>query len=706
MSRTVAVLSAVVVGVVAPLALLAPTSGATPRAAVAVVGDTDGDGFAEPADCGPLDPTVHPDAPDRPDLDFTDTDCDGIDGDRVGSVFVSLGGNDAAPGTAENPLRTVNAAVAAATTGSKDVLVAGGTYAESVNLADGIGVYGGYAPGTWQRSAAEPTTIQGAPAALAAGDVGVILQNLTLRGVQDGTGNVYALRAGPSGGPSQVLLDHVTVRANNAAAGATGGAGSTGLAGFGLPGGFGGAGACGAGPGAPGTGGGPAGTIGASGGNGLFSVPAAATWGRPVAGTGGQGTAGNGGRGGTGGSGAFGVFGSVLCGGLGGRGGSGGGGGFGGGGGQAGAGSFGVYALDSSIVAVASDLAAGNGGAGGPGGFGGNGGAGLAGLAGAFGSCDIFAICAGTGTAGLIGAPGGPGGRGGGGAGGPSAAVYQGGLTSGFTSQQATSTTPGTAGAGGAGGVGTGQSGAAAPVMRTSGAPTTSTYDFDGDGINDPADTCPADPAGTSGQAGCPTGPETTITSGPADGGFLLADRTSVGFGSSAATPSFTCSLDGGDGAGCTSPRSLTGLSGRTHVVRVWSRDGGGAADPSAAMRTFTVPRNNTALTHSRGWVRRTGSGYFLNSFSTTTRKGSSLSARVTDAQQLALVATRGRGFGKVNVMLGQTRLAQVNLAATRTRKKQLIAIPLAAPATGTVKVVVATAGKEVRIEGLGVATP
>lgn len=710
MARTIAAaLCTLVVGAVAPLAPTVPASGLAPPRAALVAADPDGDGHVEPADCGPLDPTVHPDAPDRPDLDFMDSNCDGIDGDAASAVFVSLGGNDAATGSAANPFRTVGKAVSVAGAAGKDVYVAGGTYAESVALADEVGIYGGYTPGSWMRSESEPTTIQGAPAALAEGDTGVVLQSLTLRGTRDGAGNSYGMRAVPGGGhASQVALERVDLTASDAGPGAGGSAGASGLSGTGGLGGAGGAGGCGAGvpgqPGAFGTGSGAPGASGAPGPHGVFVVPSGPTWVHPAAGPGGQGGSGLGGRGGTGGLGNS--YLSAICGGRGGAGGPGGGGGYGGSGGQAGGGSFGAYVFDSSLVALGSTIGSGNGGAGGAGGAGGGGGAGLPGMAGLPGECQSLftTVCAQPGAQGAAGAVGGQGGRGGGGAGGPSAAVYQGGPTSGFTNHAST-LTAGQGGAGGAGGAGSGQQGAAQPVLRTGTAPTTSTYDFDGDGVDDPVDDCPADPAGPSGRAGCPTGPETTITSGPADGGFLLADRASLGLGSSAASPTFTCSLDGWDGTDCTSPHDLTRLAGGTHVFRVWSRDGG-AADPTAATRAFTVPRNNTALSASRGWTRKTGSGYFLNSVSTATKKGSSLSTRVVDAQQLALVATRGRGFGKVDVMLGRTRLARIDLASTRTRKKQLVPVPVTGPLSGTVRLVVATSGKPVSIEGLGVATP
>ena len=187
--------------------------------------DWDGDGTANAADCRPLDPAVHPGAVDRPDLAFEDLNCDGVDGDLTKAVFVSLGGNDGAPGTLTNPKRTINAAVtaAAAATPKKDVYVAGGDYLESVALASGVGIFGGYEPITGKRSAAQVTTIKGAPAALAVGDSGVVLQLLTLQGLQDGAGNAYGLRAVSSGAtPSRIALTKVTAKADPAANGSGG----------------------------------------------------------------------------------------------------------------------------------------------------------------------------------------------------------------------------------------------------------------------------------------------------------------------------------------------------------------------------------------------------------------------------------------------------------------------------------------------------
>jgi hypothetical protein len=100
------------------------------------------------------------------------------------------------------------------------------------------------------------------------------------------------------------------------------------------------------------------------------------------------------------------------------------------------------------------------------------------------------------------------------------------------------------------------------------------------------------------------------------------------------------------------------------------------------------------------------GKGHFLDKYSTSTTKGASLSTTVSGARQIALVATKAPRQGKVSVYLGKRLLRTVSLSAARAQKRQLVAVATFPTATsGTVRVVVATAGKQVQVEGLGVAT-
>lgn len=91
---------------------------------------------------------------DLPDDSFSDTNCDGIDGDKGKAIFVAPTGSDAASGAFGDPVKTINKAVELASAVAKDVYVCNGTYAENVRLATATSIYGGYdCANGWKRVA-------------------------------------------------------------------------------------------------------------------------------------------------------------------------------------------------------------------------------------------------------------------------------------------------------------------------------------------------------------------------------------------------------------------------------------------------------------------------------------------------------------------------------------------------------------------------
>ena len=116
--------------------------------------DFDEDGFDSTIDCDDADAAVHPGAADLPDDLFADSNCDGIDGNEADAVFVASSGSDSATcGPMAEACSTIQWGVERATTiGAGNVYVAAGDYSESVMLADGVSIYGGYDAGTgWSR---------------------------------------------------------------------------------------------------------------------------------------------------------------------------------------------------------------------------------------------------------------------------------------------------------------------------------------------------------------------------------------------------------------------------------------------------------------------------------------------------------------------------------------------------------------------------
>jgi Putative metal-binding motif len=458
---------------------------------------------------------------DYPDLNFSDANCDGIDGELTNAIFVSPTGVDTNPGTQGAPKRTINAAIAAADAqGKRDILVAGGSYYEMVTLTSNHGLYGGYAPTNWARNRSNVSAVSGANPALYAPNVNNSSVQLMSFNGENATGASQSAYGAIFLNSNNIALQEVSIRAGrggNGANGSTGGNGSGGSNGFvGQPGcedsggfcascgqpqgGSGGTSACGrtggrggnAGHGGGwgatgGTGvGGTAGGQGTPPGQGNWYTPSQ-YWGQPGAngadgpdgtsgaffGTvnaggyvialtsgGGTGGPGNGGGGGGGGGG-----GNDNCDSYGGGGGGGGAGGCGAGGGTAGASggaSIALFMHASTIGATGCTFSTGNGGEGGNGGAGGTGGPGGAGAGlngyGGGGEQDDGS----NGGGGGRGGNGGPGGWGGAGGGGPSVGVVR---SSGASfSETGTTWSIGSGGLGGSSGAGNGATGHRANV--------------------------------------------------------------------------------------------------------------------------------------------------------------------------------------------------------------------------------------------------
>jgi hypothetical protein len=201
-----------------PLAPLAATLLALLAAGPALAADPDYDGDGVVAgDCAPLDPAVHPGAPDLPDLAFEDANCDGMDGTPAGGIFLVPSGNDGNPGTQGQPVATLTKAIQLAAAQGKDVYAAVGDYTRADVAGatrNGIGIYGGYQFPSWSRTKSIATTITGTTEGMVVSDAtGIELQLVTVQGQNSGvTGSsTYGLRAVRA----SVALVGATVAAGN-----------------------------------------------------------------------------------------------------------------------------------------------------------------------------------------------------------------------------------------------------------------------------------------------------------------------------------------------------------------------------------------------------------------------------------------------------------------------------------------------------------
>jgi len=210
-------------------------AGGTPSCSYTCVGSwVDVDGLSDNGcECLPVA------GPDLPDPQGTDSDCDGIDGSLDQAVFVAKWGDDAAPGTFEQPKRSVQAGIDAADAlGKRDVLVATGVYVESIALADGVDLYGGYSADFLQRDIdayqtaimgqAASEALPGAVNALGVGQTGTIFDGFSVFGEdanEPGASSyaIYLRNVGP-----QLQITHNQIFAGDGAPGANGVAGASG----------------------------------------------------------------------------------------------------------------------------------------------------------------------------------------------------------------------------------------------------------------------------------------------------------------------------------------------------------------------------------------------------------------------------------------------------------------------------------------------
>jgi hypothetical protein len=179
-----------------------------------------------------------PSATDLPDDAFTDSNCDGVDGDVAHALFVdTLTGNDNSAGTMTKPLVTIAKAIALASASGgaiTQILVSKGTYPPLVlNGASGSPhIYGGYdAANNWQRAAGNAVIIAGANPSVdisgASSEIRLDLITVLSNAASGGPGrSSYGVRVIGSAGP--VLLHWCNITAGNGTGGQSGSAGTKG----------------------------------------------------------------------------------------------------------------------------------------------------------------------------------------------------------------------------------------------------------------------------------------------------------------------------------------------------------------------------------------------------------------------------------------------------------------------------------------------
>src|SRR3954447_23145525 len=143
--------------------------------------------------------------------------------------------------------------------------------------------------------------------------------------------------------------------------------------------------------------------------------------------------------------------------------------------------------------------------------------------------------------------------------------------------------------------------------------------------------------------------------------------------------------------------------AGRTTCFAVAARDYAGNTGVPGNERCTAWPVDDRTFAAHGSWATGKGSAYYLRTFRRSTSAGASVRGKVA-FRHLALVATTCPTCGAVKVYLGKTLLVKKSLHSSRTHNRVIIAIASSGSVRkGTLRVVQASNGKPVTIDGVGV---
>jgi hypothetical protein len=150
--------------------------------------------------------------------------------------------------------------------------------------------------------------------------------------------------------------------------------------------------------------------------------------------------------------------------------------------------------------------------------------------------------------------------------------------------------------------------------------------------------------------------------------------------------------------------RSLTSsalVAGYDYCWSVRAIDRAGNTGAWSRPKCTAIALDDRSLARSSGWTLRTGSVYYANTATTTTRKGAYLTRTHAAVDRIGLVATTCSSCGQVAVYVGSTRVGLVSLYSSSTHYRVLKLLPVFGLRSGTVSVKVSSSGKLLAVDGL-----
>ena len=149
---------------------------------------------------------------------------------------------------------------------------------------------------------------------------------------------------------------------------------------------------------------------------------------------------------------------------------------------------------------------------------------------------------------------------------------------------------------------------------------------------------------------------------------------------------------------------SFPAVPGSTYCFSVRATDVAGNTSAWSAEQCTAIPVGVSSFVRNGGWLLFGANGYFTSHYVYSSIKGATLIVPRVVARSLALVASKCPGCGSVTVYWNGKALRTINVGYPFPAKRQIFPlVRFKAVQAGSVRIVLTSIGKRVKIEGLGI---
>lgn len=150
---------------------------------------------------------------------------------------------------------------------------------------------------------------------------------------------------------------------------------------------------------------------------------------------------------------------------------------------------------------------------------------------------------------------------------------------------------------------------------------------------------------------------------------------------------------------GITTPGTALVLKpGYQYCVSARARDHAGNVSAWSPERCVTTPLDDRSYTTKAS--RKTGSSYWLGTYSRSTNSGTTFTRSDTTASRIGVVATTCSTCGSLEVRLGGRKIGTLKLTSSTTKRRQVLWLPAFTRTTGTLTLKT-TSSKQVNLDGV-----